>query len=160
MKRPLLLLPLLALAAGCASPRIKVASGTDAYALWINYRPIVMAAIPETAGVARTNANGAIDIPGSVEKVLLVNSTFTKKKELVRHCAVLRPFGYWRDHVSDGIPVDEDLVGDDDISRLSRFFTNPILEERLTTDHSIYDAAKSTFLECQTRRQNDETRRE
>lgn len=45
-----------------------------------------MAAIPETAGVARTDGEGAIDIPGDVEKVLLVDSSFTNKKELVRHC--------------------------------------------------------------------------
>ena len=145
MKRLVLLLPLLALAAGCASPRIKVASGTDAYALWINYRPIVMAKIPETAGVAKTDGEGTMDIPGNVETVLLVDPSFTKMKKLVRRPAVFRVFGYWWGLSPDGVSLDED-VDEGSLSRMSSFFSNPLLEERLTTDKLVYDTAKEAFF--------------
>ncbi len=86
-----------------------------------------------------------MDIPGDVETVLLVDPSFTKMKKLVRRPAVFRVFGYWWGLSPDGVSLDED-VDEGSLSRMSSFFLNPLLEERLTTDKLVYDIAKEAFF--------------
>ena len=66
-------------------------------------------------------------------------------KKLVRRPAVFRVFGYWWGLSPDGVSLDED-VDEGSLSRMSSFFSNPLLEERLTTDKLVYDTAKEAFF--------------